>query len=472
MPNTYRKNTVYSKKLIKTFTFIFLIFSFITILILFNREKNKNIEIIQSKLSVYNEVITNFMALNNTIELNRFNELDSLSKVVFNSELRITIIDKTGKVIHDTFVENYNIMEDHSSRNEIIQASNSKFGTDIRVSESTDIEYFYYAKQSNGYYIRTALPVTARLKDIMKVDYIFIVFLLMIFFIMSFLLLYISDHFGRSLQLLRKFSVAMATEDDISDELKFSNNELGEISKQIRAVYLNSRDTQRKLKIIKQQMTSNISHELKTPVSAISGFMETILMNKDIEKEKVLEFVKKSFNQTQRLNSLIDDISILNKIDETKKLYSKKELNLKLLIENVISEMDMNIKNNDSNILLSNFENSILIGNHHLLEGIFRNLIDNSIKYAGKSSEIKIDMYFEDKNYFHIKYSDNGIGIPVDHLPRIFERFYRIDKGRSRALGGTGLGLAIVKNAVNYHEGEISVNSLEKGIEFAFSLKK
>ena len=177
MPNTYKKNTVYSKKLLKTFTFIFLIFSLIVILILFNREKNKNIEIIQSKLSVYNEVITNFMALNNTIRLNRFKELDSLSKVIFNSELRITIIDEDGKVIYDTFVENYNVMEDHSSRNEIIRAANSKFGTDIRVSVSTDIEYFYYANRSNGYYIRTALPITAHLKDIMKVDYIFIVFL-------------------------------------------------------------------------------------------------------------------------------------------------------------------------------------------------------------------------------------------------------------------------------------------------------
>ena len=472
MPNTYKKNTVYSKKLLKTFTFIFLIFSFVTILILFNREKNKNIEIIQSKLSVYNEVITNFMTLNNTIELNRFNELDSLSKVILNLELRITIINKNGKVLYDTFVEEFNKMNDHSSRNEIIGATNSKFGTDIRVSESTDIEYFYYAKQSNEYYIRTALPITAPLKDVMKVDYVFIIFLLMIFFIMSFLLLYISDHFGRSLQLLRKFSVAMATEDDISEELEFSNNELGEISKQIRKIYLNSRDTQRKLKIIKQEISSNISHELKTPVAVISGFMETIMMNEDMDQKKILEFVEKSFKQTQRLNSLIDDISILNKIDEANKLYTKKEIDLRILIDNVISEMELKLKNSNINISVSKLENSILEGNDDLLEAIFRNLIENSIKYAGNDIDIKIEKSFEDENYLHLKYSDTGIGIPAEHLPRIFERFYRIDKGRSRALGGTGLGLAIVKNAVNFHEGEISVNSLEQGIEFTFSLRK
>ena len=472
MPNTYKKNTVYSKKLLKTFTFIFLIFSSIAILILFNREKNKNIEIIQSKLSVYNEVITNFMVLKNTIELRRFNELDSLSKVVSNSELRITIIDKTGKVLYDTFVEDYNIMEDHSSRNEIIQADNSKFGTDIRVSESTDIEYFYYAKLSSGYYIRTALPITARLKDVLKVDYIFIVFLLMIFLIISFLLIYISDYFGRSIHLLRKFSVAMATEDDISEDMEFNNNELGEISKQIRKVYLESRDTQKKLKIIKQQMTSNISHELKTPVAVISGFMETIMMNKDMDKAKILEFIERSFNQTKRLNSLIDDISVINKIDEAKKLYIKKEIDLKLLIDNIISEMELNLKNHNINISITKLENSILNGNDNLLEAIFRNLIENSIKYAGKNISIKIEKFAEDEDYLHIKFSDNGIGIPTKHLPRIFERFYRIDKGRSRALGGTGLGLAIVKNAVNYHEGEITANSSNHGVEFIFTLKK
>ncbi|NOR45165.1 MAG: histidine kinase, partial [Candidatus Delongbacteria bacterium] len=366
----------------------------------------------------------------------------------------------------------YDIMNDHSGRNEIVRAVNSEFGADIRVSESTDIEYFYYANQNNNHYIRTALPITAHLKDIMKVDYIFIIFLLMIFFIMSFLLLYISDHFGRSLQLLRKFSVAMATEDDISEDIEFSNNELGEISKQIRKVYLNSRDTQKKLKIIKQQMTSNISHELKTPVAVISGFMETIMINKDMDKEKILEFVERSFNQTKRLNALIDDISMLNKIDEANKLYVRKEIDLKILIDNVISEMELNLKNHNINISVSKLESSILNGNNDLLEAIFRNLIENTVKYAGKNISIKIEKFSKDENYLHLKYSDNGIGIPVEHLPRIFERFYRIDKGRSRALGGTGLGLAIVKNAVNFHEGEISVNSLEQGIEFTFSLKK
>jgi signal transduction histidine kinase len=472
MKDEYRKNTTYSKKLLKTFTFLFLIFSLLTILILFHREKNKNIEIIESKLSVYNEVITNFMLLNNIIESDQFDKIDSLSNTFFNSELRITIINSTGKVLYDTSVEAFRKMNDHSNRNEIHDANNNNFGTDIRVSESTDIEYFYYAKKFNEYFVRTALPINAKLEDIMKVDYIFIIFLLMIFFIMSFLLLYISDHFGKSIQLLRKFSVAMATEDDISEDIDFSNNELGEISRQIRNIYLESRDTQKKLKTIKQQMSSNISHELKTPVSVISGFMETIMMNKDLDKEKIMEFVERSFNQTKRLNSLIDDISILNKIDETHQLYSKKEVNLGLLIVNVISDMDMNLKNNESSVEVSNLDNSILNGNDQLLEGIFRNLIENSMKYAGKGTELKIEKYSEDENYLHIKYSDNGIGIPAEHLPRIFERFYRIDKGRSRALGGTGLGLAIVKNAVNFHEGEISVNSLEQGIEFTFSLKK
>ena len=472
MRTKYTTNTIYGRKLLKTFIVLFLVFSLLTILILFHRERNKNIEIIESKLNVYNEIITNLISQNNIMATKEFGKLDSLSNVFFGSELRITIIDIDGKVLYDNFVVEYDKMNNHSNRNEILHAKYNKFGTDIRVSESTDIEYFYYAIKNSGYFLRTALPATAHLRDVMKVDYIFIIFLLMIFFIISFLLLYVSDHFGKSLQLLRKFSVAMATEDDISEDIEFSNNELGEISKQIRKVYLESRNTQRKLKIIKQQMSSNISHELKTPVAAISGFMETILMNENISKEKIMKFVEKSFNQTKRLNALIEDISILNKIDETNKLYAKKKIDLHELINNIISEMELNLKNNNMKISIRNLENSTIMGNDQLLEAIFRNLIDNSIKYAGGGSEIKIEKYSEDENYFYIKYSDDGNGIPAEHLSRIFERFYRIDKGRSRALGGTGLGLAIVKNAVNFHGGEISVNSLDKGVEFKFTLKK
>ncbi|PKQ60495.1 hypothetical protein BZG02_19165 [Labilibaculum filiforme] len=226
-------------------------------------------------------------------------------------------------------------------------------------------------------------------------------------------------------------------------------------------------------KTIKQEMTLNIAHELKTPVTAISGFLETIKDNPGMDENKKAQFIERSCLQINRLSNLIQDISFITKIEEANELFSIEDVNVNELVKEMLTDFELKLLEAKMEIAF-NFPSDLTIkGNSELLDSIFRNLIDNSIKYAGEGCKIEIKNYFEDTNYHYFSFTDNGVGIQEEHLPRIFERFYRADNGRSRKMGGTGLGLSIVKNAVAYHKGRIFVKKRkEQGIEFFFSLKK
>ena len=224
---------------------------------------------------------------------------------------------------------------------------------------------------------------------------------------------------------------------------------------------------------LKRHLTQNISHELKTPVSSILGYMESILENPEMDEQRQRFFIERSFQQAQRLSALLQDISTLNKMDEAKRLFEKEMCNIAEVIHDVLNDVHLQVEQKEC-IILQNFAPKLLIhGNRSLIYSIFRNLMDNSLAYAGDRITIDINCYREDNQFYYFSFSDNGIGVPEEHLNRLFERFYRIDKGRTRKMGGTGLGLAIVKNAVIYHRGTISAKSVPSGgLSFIFSLRK
>ena len=184
-------------------------------------------------------------------------------------------------------------------------------------------------------------------------------------------------------------------------------------------------------------------------------------------------FVERSLQQAQRLRDLLQDISTLNKMDEAKRMFDKEPCNISEVIQDVLNDVHLQIEQKGCTVI-QNFQPEInLLANRSLVYSIFRNLMDNALNYAGEKITIDINCYRDDEEFVYFSFSDNGVGVPEEHLNRLFERFYRVDKGRSRKAGGTGLGLAIVKNAIIFHRGSISAKTVPSGgLSFIFSLRK
>ena len=224
---------------------------------------------------------------------------------------------------------------------------------------------------------------------------------------------------------------------------------------------------------LKRQLTQNIAHELKTPVSSIQGYLETIVSNENIPREKINVFLERCYAQSNRLSRLLRDISVLTRMDEAASMIDMERVDISVLVGNIINEVSLELDEKHITVINSLKKSIQVKGNYSLLYSIFRNLMDNAIAYAGNNIQIHINCFREDEKFYYFSFADTGVGVSPEHLNRLFERFYRVDKGRSRKLGGTGLGLAIVKNAVILHGGNISAkNSPGGGLEFVFTLAK
>ncbi|HIZ85248.1 MAG TPA: hypothetical protein IAC04_02020 [Candidatus Coprenecus stercoravium] len=240
----------------------------------------------------------------------------------------------------------------------------------------------------------------------------------------------------------------------------------------------------------KKQLTQNISHELKTPVSSINGYLETIINNPGLSASQKDVFIRKCYEQSQRLSNLLTDLSVITRMDEASDKIDKEEVSLSDIVAGVVSDMEpiagkCNPADGESPELktgpadrtpmsiVNKFPSGRMIkGNPNLLYSIFRNLLENAVFYS-KGTVVTISLDGEDEGYYSVSVEDDGVGVDSVHLTRIFERFYRVDKGRSRKIGGTGLGLSIVKNAVAMHGGTIKAMPVEpSGLRFEFTLAK
>ena len=233
-----------------------------------------------------------------------------------------------------------------------------------------------------------------------------------------------------------------------------------------------SREQAAKENQMRRELTQNIAHELKTPVASILGYTDTILDDPQMPSETQRQFIQRTNAQAQRLTALLQDISTLNRMDYAAHQLTMERTDVSAIVGDIVEETAIALKKRHMTLNNCLPQHIVIKGNPSLIYSIFRNLVDNAINYAGEGTTIDISAEQTDDSWT-FRFSDNGVGIAPEHLLRIFERFYRIDKSRSRSMGGTGLGLAIVKNAVLLHGGTITAHLAPNGgLVFEFTLKK
>src|SRR5690554_7830873 len=574
----------FRKRILIFFSVIIAAFTVGIILFEQNQIRQERTNSLERTLENNADIIYEFLKQNSLSPLSSENEINEQLSYM-PSELRLTIIDWEGNVLFDNILDS-DSMENHLKRSEIQKTIGFEDGSNIRLSESNNIEYLYYAKEyGDGLFIRMALPYDVKLRSFINSENSFIYFILLFFIVCVLMMLYFTNRFSKSIRELREFSLSLRNGKSIPDSFQFADDEVGEVSADIvenynllqenrqklaaerekllqhfqfseegiaifskdrKKIYFNSHFLQyiniildkptleveqlftdpafrdvvdylnqeprkgnmfskrvdrsgkqfnlrvivfddesfelyisditksEKTRLLKQEMTNNIAHELRTPVTSIRGYLETLLdLHEDNDNPRIRNFLDRAYAQTIRLSELIQDISMLTKIEEAADRFELEPVAVKELLEELQTDLADKLQEK-GDWLVTNVADSVVIhGSRTLLYSIFRNLTENAITYAGDGIEIVIRCYNENEDAYFIEFYDNGVGVEERHLVRIFERFYRVNEGRTRVTGGSGLGLSIVKNAVLFHKGSIvAKNRAEGGLYFLITFPK
>lgn len=364
--------------------------------------------------------------LHSQLQLNNYKQILSPTLPLYgegaDSTYRLTIIDIRGNVIYDSRETNVRKMGNHLHRKEIQDALRLGSGYDIKRATSLPTggergageTYFYsatyfkhlpYGDGTEGGFVRSAVPYSAPLTASLERDYTFFYYAAGILALVAIVLYFRS-------------------------RLTHSENE-----------------KQR----IKRQLTENAAHELKTPAATIGGYLETLVENPTMSEEKRNEFIARCYTQSKRMNSLLLDMSTLTQLDEANLTRPTTIIDAAKILRQIVEETSAQFKERNIEVRMTFASNQLpLQGDLSLIYSLFRNIFSNTLAYATNATCFEIKARRTKDGYVFL-FIDNGVGVSSEHLPHLFERFYRTDKGRSRRLGGTGLGLAIVKNiAVRY----------------------
>ena len=372
-------------------------------------------------------------------------------------DLRITMIKKDGKVFYDSFAD-VKKMENHSNRQEVRQALKHGNGKAIRTSDTLDKNTFYYAvRLDDGNVLRVAKESRSIWSVFIKVMPAILILIFVILAISKML----SDVLTKSLLLpIEQMSENLDHLEDITtykELMPFINT----IQEQHKNILMNAK--------MRQEFTANVSHELKTPLTAISGYSE-LIQNGMANEEETIRFAGEIHKSAKRLLTLINDTIRLSQLDTSEQKVIYEAIDLYKIAEDCVNMLKFSAENHGIDISIHG-TNAYLEGNREMLEEVVYNLCDNAIRYNNEGGKVEVTVK-PVKGKIYLCVEDNGIGISKEHQERIFERFYRVDKSRSKSTGGTGLGLAIVKHIIQQHGAHMELTS-EKGkgtkIEIEFS---
>lgn len=465
------KNKSFQRNLLLSIGGVFLLFAICFSVYQYKREKEYKIDILHSRLQMYNYEMVQTVGMDSIVCSHPFRNYVLHHQM---EGLRVSVIDKEGRVILDSYDTNVKDLGNHLQRREIQQALQEGSGYDIkRMSQSTHETYFYSATRFGDVIVRAAVPYSAELTRSLQADNTYIYYSGVLTLLLGIVLYYITHRISRHIGYLREFAVKADEGQELDHELerRLPDDELGDISHTIIMLYWKLRHSEEDKVRIKRQLTQNAAHELKTPAASIHGYLESIIDNPDMPDDKKKHFLERCYAQSERMNKLLLDMSALTKLDEIDENRSEareayRPVDVLQIIQSALDDTALQLQEKGIAPSLQLPQHVEVLGDQSLIYSIFRNLIDNAIAYATGASQLSItcaEVEKEGRHFYEFIVSDNGQGVEAQHLTHLFERFYRVDKGRSRKLGGTGLGLAIVKNAVVAHGGQATALSTPGG---------
>lgn len=398
--------------------------------------------------------------------------------------IRVTVIAEDGEVLFDS-TGDLEMMDNHADRSEIAQAiSTGKTVSEKRMSETVGLQMLYLARfhPETQTVTRVSAPMLEYRETMAQMRYTLIFVMLISFFLISALGAYYSKKWTGPLVALKEATQGYKSSDFSFRFTRVGKDEAGELARAFNAMAdeleqkVNDLEIKNeklaKLEQMRSEFVANVSHELRTPLTSIRGFIDT-LRSADIDDPQVRErFLDIIDVEAHRLHQLINDILYLSEMDSIKTIEDDEHFDLVDVVKEVVLMLEDKAQARQIDVEIINDSDMPVRAGRFRIKQVIINLLDNAIKYNHPGGHVWIRLSREPNRMVAISVSDDGEGIPPEHHDRLFERFYRVDKSRSKEEGGTGLGLSIVKHIAQLYDGTASIDTKkEKGACFIVRLR-